>query len=90
MNPDEKQHLLRWKFPEVAAKHPGNWGKAMRPKHEAKQPQRELFQIDLEQLVDSSHPLVRLGQRIDWSSFEQTVTNHLTRFFLTFGARWGC
>jgi len=45
----------------------------MRPKQEAKQPQRELFQIDLEQLIDSSHPLVRLGQCIDWSSFEQTL-----------------
>ncbi|MGA9670417.1 MAG: IS5 family transposase [Terracidiphilus sp.] len=45
----------------------------MRPKGEAEQPQRELFQIDLEQLIDSSHPLVRLGQYIDWSSFEQTL-----------------
>jgi IS5 family transposase len=45
----------------------------MRPKQEAKQPQRELFGIDLEQLIDSSHPLVRLGQCIDWSSFEQAL-----------------
>jgi len=45
----------------------------MRPKREADQPQRELFQIDLEQLIDQSHPLVRLGQYIDWSSFEQTL-----------------
>ena len=45
----------------------------MRPKREPEQPQRELFQIDLEQLIDSSHPLVRLGLCIDWSSFEQTL-----------------
>jgi transposase, IS5 family len=45
----------------------------MRPKGEPKQPQRELFQIDLEQLIDSSHPLVRLGLAIDWPSFEQTL-----------------
>jgi len=45
----------------------------MRPKQEAKQPQRELFQIDLEQLIDLSHPLVRLGLAMDWSSFEQTL-----------------
>jgi len=38
----------------------------MRPKSEPKQPQRELFQIDLEQLIDMNHPLVRLGQYIDW------------------------
>ena len=45
----------------------------MRPKREAEQPQRELFQIDLVQLIDMSHPLVRLGLCIDWSSFEQTL-----------------
>jgi len=45
----------------------------MRPKQEAKQPQRELFQIDLKQLIDMSHPLVRLGLLMDWSSFEQTM-----------------
>ncbi len=34
----------------------------MRPRSEPKQPQRELFQIDIEQLIDLNHPLVRLGQ----------------------------
>jgi IS5 family transposase len=45
----------------------------MQPKREAEQPQREMFQIDLEQLIDMSHPLVRLGDVIDWRSFEQTL-----------------
>ena len=45
----------------------------MRPKSEPKQPQRELFQIDLEQLIDLSHPLVGLGQYIDWDSFEVSL-----------------
>jgi IS5 family transposase len=45
----------------------------MQPKREPEQPQRELFQIDLEQLIDRSHPLVRLGLYIDWLSFEQTL-----------------
>ena len=45
----------------------------MRPKSEPKQPQRELFQVDLEQLIDLSHPLVRLGQYIDWEAFEATL-----------------
>jgi hypothetical protein len=40
----------------------------MRPKREQDQPQRELFQIDLEQLIDLKHPLVQLGMRIDWAS----------------------
>jgi IS5 family transposase len=45
----------------------------MRPKSEPKQPQRELFQIDLEQLIDMDHPLVRLGQYIDWDCFAVTL-----------------
>ncbi len=45
----------------------------MRPKREPEQPQRELFQVDLEQLIDINHPLVRLGLCIDWSSLEQTL-----------------
>jgi transposase, IS5 family len=42
----------------------------MRPKQEAKQPQREMFQIELEQLIDKKHPLVQLSQSIAWESFE--------------------
>jgi transposase, IS5 family len=45
----------------------------MQPKLEPKQLQREMFQIDLEQLIDMSHPLVRLGLLIDWRSFEHTL-----------------
>ncbi len=45
----------------------------MRPKQDPEQPQRGLFQIDLEQLLDMSLPLVRLGLCIDWSTFEQTL-----------------
>jgi hypothetical protein len=50
----------------------------MRPKREPEQPQRELFQIDLEQLIDMSHPLVRLGLCLDWSSFEADAGQHLS------------
>jgi IS5 family transposase len=32
-----------------------------------------MFQIDLGQLINLSHPLVRLGLSIDWSSFEETL-----------------
>ncbi len=45
----------------------------MQPKREPEQPQRKLFQIDLEQLIDMSHALVRLGDVIDWPSFERTL-----------------
>ena len=42
----------------------------MRPKRESEQPQRELFQVELKQLINLHHPLVQLGMRIDWASFE--------------------
>src|SRR5450432_127443 len=45
----------------------------MQPKREPEQPRRELFQIDLEQLIDMSHALVRLGDVIDWHSLEQSL-----------------
>jgi IS5 family transposase len=53
----------------------------MRPKKEQDQPQRELFQVDLELLIDMNHPLVRLGLCIDWASFEQALgaTYHPTQ-----------
>jgi len=47
----------------------------MQPKREQERPQQELFQIDLEQLIDMSHALVLLGEVIDWQSFEQTLGN---------------
>lgn len=45
----------------------------MRPNWESEQPQRVQFQADLERLIYMSHHLVRLGQFIDWQSFEQTL-----------------
>jgi IS5 family transposase len=53
----------------------------MRPKREPEQPQRELFQVDLEQLIDMNHSLVRLGLCIDWASFELALgaTYHPTQ-----------
>jgi len=47
----------------------------MQPKRDPEQPQRELFQVDLEQLIEMSHAQVRLGDVIDWQSFEQTLGN---------------
>ena len=45
----------------------------MRPHREPKHTQREMFQVDLEQLIDMHHALVLLGQCIDWSSLEATL-----------------
>jgi len=53
----------------------------MRPRREQEPPQRELFQVELEQLIDLHHPLVRLGMCIDWASFKQALgaTYHPTQ-----------
>ena len=45
----------------------------MRPMREPDQPQRKLFQVELEQMIDLHHPLVQLGMRIDWASFEEML-----------------
>lgn len=53
----------------------------MRPKSEPKQVERELFQSELEQIIDLNHPLVRLGTSLDWASFESALgaTYHPTQ-----------
>jgi IS5 family transposase len=61
------------RIPQKALQSKRFLGKKMRPKEESKQPQRELFQIELEQLIDMNHPLVRLGLCLDWSAFEETL-----------------
>jgi IS5 family transposase len=45
----------------------------MQPKREPEEPQGELFQIDLERLIDMNHSLVGLGFSINWQSFEQSL-----------------
>jgi hypothetical protein len=45
----------------------------MRPIREPDQPQRELFQGELELIIDRHHPLVQLGMRNDWASFEESL-----------------
>ena len=44
--------------------------KPMPPVHQA---QRELFRVELEQLVDAGHPLVNLGGQINWTVFEERL-----------------
>ena len=61
----------------------------MRPKSEPKQPQRELFQVELEQIIDLHHPLVRLGMCIDWTSFEADWDRPIIRRTERLGSRRG-
>ena len=45
----------------------------MKPKPTLHQAQREMFRVELEQLVDAGHPLVKLGQQMDWAGFEERL-----------------
>ena len=45
----------------------------MKPKKKVHNPQRELFRVELSRLVDAEHPLVKLGQKIDWAKFEELL-----------------
>lgn len=45
----------------------------MKPKKREPERQRELFKVELAQLVDAQHPLVKLGSRIDWTRFEEQL-----------------
>jgi IS5 family transposase len=45
----------------------------MPPKTAIHQAQRELFQVELAQLVDATHPLVKLGRQIDWAVFTERL-----------------
>ena len=54
----------------------------MKPKPHGHQAPREMFRVELEQLVDAGHPLVELGRQIDWAGFEE-------RLGATYAARTG-
>ena len=45
----------------------------MKPKKSVQSPQRELFRVELSMLVDAEHPLVKLGEKIDWRRFEELL-----------------
>lgn len=53
----------------------------MQPKNQPHKTQGELFRIELARLVDRSHPLVKLGERINWAGFEEMLgaTYHPTK-----------
>ena len=45
----------------------------MKPKSHGHQVPREMFRVELEQLVDAGRPLVELGRPIDWAGFEERL-----------------
>lgn len=45
----------------------------MKPKAPVRQAQRELFRVELDLLIDSSHALVKLGRQINWVGFDELL-----------------
>jgi IS5 family transposase len=45
----------------------------MQPKPTSHSGQREMFRVELAGLVDLEHPLVKLGEKIDWTVFEEPL-----------------
>lgn len=45
----------------------------MKPKKIKHEPQRELFRVELSLLVDGNHPLVKLGEKINWGAFDEQL-----------------
>ena len=45
----------------------------MKPKPTVRTPQRELFRVELVSLVDLAHPLVKLGEKMNWQVFDEQL-----------------
>jgi IS5 family transposase len=45
----------------------------MKPKPTIHSAQKEMFRVELAGLVDLEHPLVKLGEKIDWAVFEEPL-----------------
>ena len=45
----------------------------MKPKRSNQNPQRELFRVELVNIIDTAHPLVVLGGKINWAVFEEQL-----------------
>ena len=59
----------------------------MKPKEPAKRPQNDLFRMELENLIDRRHELVRLSEVIDWDGIASEFgTLYVDRKHEVFGA----
>jgi IS5 family transposase len=48
----------------------------MKPQKIKKDPQLDLFKIELIRIVDTQHPLVKLSHQIDWNAFDEKFEPH--------------
>lgn len=50
----------------------------MKPQKITKDPQVDMFKIELTRIVDSRHPLVKLAHTIDWTLFDREFETHFS------------
>lgn len=50
----------------------------MKPQKIKRDPQRELFKIELNRIVDGQHSLVKLAHQIDWAAFDRKFETHFS------------
>lgn len=50
----------------------------MRPQKLKRDPQFDLFKIELNRIVNVQHPLVKLAQQMDWKAFDQKFEVHFS------------
>jgi IS5 family transposase len=50
----------------------------MKPQKISKDPQMDMFRIELNRIVDSRHPLVKLAHKIDWATFDREFEAHFS------------
>lgn len=50
----------------------------MKPQKFRRDPQWDLFKIELNRIVNGQHPLVKLAQQIDWKTFDQKFETHFS------------
>ena len=50
----------------------------MKPQKFKRDPQFDLFKIELNRIVNTQHPLVKLAHQIDWKTFDQEFETHFS------------
>lgn len=57
----------------------------MQPKVKEKQKQMEMFERELDRLVNPEHPLVKLGKQVNWAIFDKQLRKTSNRSKGTLG-----
>ena len=48
----------------------------MKPQKINRDPQMDLFKIELNRIINSAHPLAQLAEQMDWAAFDERFESH--------------